>query len=596
LYSGFNTLFKRPEAPPRTGERVLVKPLNTNKKKASLYFAFLFFFLFPACGSQGRIRETPPENRGEGGESAPGRPAGTADEIRRLTETGVPSLLLRSLELIRSRDLGATEFGRVMTGVNAALIRSLYPDLRSRLPAVDLPQSHVYARILREAEQGVYIPPEPSNSPDFLRYVLPFLAFTGKTRPEQYQEALPYLEKAGELNPESVLPPYFLGCLYERAGKFSEAGEYYAKAWELSAECYPAALGRIRALDLSGKKEEARRMLSDLIIRFPDNLEVKRRLAVSYYENRDWSRAAAAIAEILQQNSRDGEFLLMQAHVLVEEGQFLQAQGPLDIYASGNTASNRLYLYLRARVQAEGFRNRDAALNYLRSLLRISAGDDEATLYAVRILRESGRNEDQEEGRELLSRLLRTPSPSPELTSLALQDAVRRENWQEARNYLSRLLNERRSIQDLLDAYTVERGLGNNARALSYARELSERDTSNEEGITAYISALVDTGRREEAVRMIESRLSAAAGGPLKSRYYYLRSRTRTNEETMMNDLRSSLFEDPRNLSALIAMFEIYRRRRDERRAVYYLRQALALAPNNPLLKRYEGEYSGALN
>jgi len=62
-----------------------------------------------------------------------------------------------------------------------------------------------------------------------------------------------------------------------------------------------------------------------------------------------------------------------------------------------------------------------------------------------------------------------------------------------------------------------------------------------------------------------------------------------------MNDLRSSLFEDPRNLNALIAMFEIYHRRRDERRAVYYLKQALALAPDNPRLKRYETEYAAAL-
>jgi cytochrome c-type biogenesis protein CcmH/NrfG len=62
-----------------------------------------------------------------------------------------------------------------------------------------------------------------------------------------------------------------------------------------------------------------------------------------------------------------------------------------------------------------------------------------------------------------------------------------------------------------------------------------------------------------------------------------------------MNDLRSSLFEDPRNLNALIAMFEIYRRRRDDNRAVFYLKQALALAPDNPQVKRYASEYSALL-
>jgi tetratricopeptide (TPR) repeat protein len=283
----------------------------------------------------------------------------------------------------------------------------------------------------------------------------------------------------------------------------------------------------------------------------------------------------------------------MRAHALVEQGQYLQAQASLDLYASINSA-NPLYLFLRARVQAEGYHNRDAALTYLRSLLR-GLPNDEASVYAARLLMESPRPEDQAEGRDLLLRLLSVPNPSLTVVGLALQDAVRRESWREAQPYLRRLLEERRSVQDLFYAYAVEHGQGNNAAALSYARELYEKDSSNEEGIITYISALIDTGRRSEAGDMIESRLSVLAGGVLKSRYFYLRSRIRGAEDSVMNDLRSSLFEDPRNLDALIAMFEIYHRRRDERRAVYYLKQALALAPNNPQLKRYGLEYADSL-
>jgi len=353
-------------------------------------------------------------------------------------------------------------------------------------------------------------------------------------------------------------------------------------------------------MGVQGRTQEALRFLSDLVVRFPDNIQVKRQLALAYYQAGDWSRAEAAVAEILQRDSRDGEFVLMRARIFVEEGQFLQAQAPLDIYSTINP-NNKLYLFLRARVQAEGYHNRDAALNYLRSIMRSSPGvgseavDNEASVYAARLLMESPRPADQSEGRDIMKRLLAVPSPSLEVIALALDDAVRREAWKDARPYLTRLLDERRSNQDLLAAYNVERAQGNNAAALSYARELYERDRSNEEGTIAYISALVDTGRQDEASKMIESRLSGMAGGPLKSRYFYLRSRIRGNEELMMNDLRSSLFEDPRNLDALISMFEIYRRRKDDRRAVYYLKQALALAPDNPQLKRYETEYAAAL-
>jgi Tfp pilus assembly protein PilF len=333
-------------------------------------------------------------------------------------------------------------------------------------------------------------------------------------------------------------------------------------------------------------------------------LQIKRQLALAYYRGGDWSRAETAVAEILQHDNRDGEFVLMRARILVEQGQFLQAQTPLDIYSSINP-NNRLYLFLRARVQSEGHHNRDAALNYLRSILRNTDNGNgvlwnaelaaQSSVYTARLLIESVRPEDQNEGRTLLAALLAVPSPSLEVTGLALEDAVRREAWGDARTFLARLLEERRSPQDLFAAYTVEKAQGNNAAALSYAREFYERDRSNEDGIIAYISALIDTGREDEASRMIESRLNGMAGGVLKSRYYYLRSRIRTGEEAEMNDLRASLFEDPRNLNALIAMFEIYHRRRDERRAVYYLKQALSLAPNNLRLKRYEAEYAAAL-
>ena len=138
----------------------------------------------------------------------------------------------------------------------------------------------------------------------------------------------------------------------------------------------------------------------------------------------------------------------------------------------------------------------------------------------------------------------------------------------------------------------MEKEQGNFTAALSYARELYERNRSDDEGNLTYISALIDVKRYDEAARMIESRIGSAAGGVLKSRYFFLRSQTRANEDLIMSDLRSSLFEDPRNLNAIIATFEIYHRRGDERQAVYYLRQALALAPDNLRLKRYEIEYA----
>ncbi|MDR0690207.1 MAG: hypothetical protein LBG08_08115 [Spirochaetaceae bacterium] len=518
---------------------------------------------------------------------------GIAAEIRSSVELGTPSFLIKALDLIRTRNLGSAEFGRAMNMVIVTTIQKIYPDMQTPLPLLDPPQTHRYARILRDAEQGKYTPPAP-ESKDYLEHILPFFALLSAEEEKEFPRAIPDLQRAKQINSHAVLASYFLGIAYERLGRLSEASEEYSLAYELSPDCYPAILGLTRIMNASGKNEEAFRVLSNLVIRYPDNIAIKRQMALAYYHNRDWSRAEGAVAEILQRNNRDSEFLLMQAHVLVERGQFLQAQAPLDLYAAANV-NNRLYLFLRARVQSEGYRNRDAALNYLRAILRVNPDDEEAAVYATRLLMGSVRPEDQAEGRNLLQGLLKKDSPSLVVVSLEVEDAIRREAWNEAGAYLKRLLSQRRSSRDLLFAYRIEQGLGNNSEALAYAQELYERNPADEEGVVAYISALISVGRLNEASQMIESRLNSLPGGSLKSRFYYLRSRLQTNEELIMNDLRSSLFEEPRNLFALTAMFEIYHRRRDERRAVYYLKQALALAPENPQLRRYEAEYSALL-
>jgi tetratricopeptide (TPR) repeat protein len=476
---------------------------------------------------------------------------------------------------------------------------TLYPAIQAELPSRDPPLTHSYSRILREAERGIYIAPN-WNSLDFLEHTLPFLAyyppFSGRSFPaESYLAALPDLEKAVELNRDSVLAAYFLGIVHEHTGGLEKALAQYYTVWEAFPDAYPAALGFARIMTTQGRNEEAVRFLYDLSAHFPDNTDVKRQLAIAYYNSGDWLRADAVTTEILQHNSRDGEFLLMRAHILVEQGAFLQAQAPLDIYSSVNP-TNSLYLFLRARIQHEAFNNKSSALGFLRTILRTSTPADtiyhEVAIYTARLLMESSQPQEQAEGRALLNQILSAPNPPLNAVSLALGDAIRRESWTEARTYLARLLAERRSSEYLLAAYTVESVQGNNAAAFSYARELFERDPANEEGAIAYISALIEIGRIDEAVRMIDERLDSMSGGELKSRYHFLRSRTRDNEEMVLNDLRSSLFEDPRNLNALIVSFEIFHRRNDERRAVFYLRQALALAPDNLRLMLYAEEYN----
>jgi tetratricopeptide (TPR) repeat protein len=523
---------------------------------------------------------------------------GLAGEIRSLIEHGSPHSLAGAVDLIQNRSLDTSEYGRLMNAIAAAIFRSVYPDTQAHYLPPDPPSIGVYARILREAGKGVYITP-PDNSRDFLEYVLPLLAYyqSGKLSGDfllRNQELWLNLERASRLNPSSVLPPLFQGALYEQNGDDAKAEASYNRALKLADDCYPAELGLARIMDRRGEQEDVFARLNGLLTRYPGNIGVKKELARIHAARGEWSEAEAITAEILRRDPRDGEFLLLKAFAALEQGDYYDASSALDIYALIDSG-NRQYLFLRARLQAEAYHNRESALTYLRSLVRSYPGDIEARVYMAGLLVDSPRPEDAAEGRTILADLLRSPDPPAELLALAVKDAVHREAWQEARQNMERLFAVRRYNVDLLNAARVERGLGNYEASFVYARELFALEPSGEDAVFAYITALIDTGRRSEASTMIGRRLSTASGGGQKSRYYYLRSRLRPGGEAAMNDLRSSLFEDPRNFNALTAMFEIYHNRGDIRRAVFYLKQALSIAPDNPTLKRHEAEYRAAL-
>ncbi|MCL2374472.1 MAG: tetratricopeptide repeat protein, partial [Treponema sp.] len=393
----------------------------------------------PAPNASARPAEFPITS----GHSVPagGSGGGLVEEIRSHTERGTPSSLLYALEIIHSRNLGGSEFGRAMNFVNITLLRTLYPSIQANLPPVDPPLLNIYSHILREAERGIYTPPRP-NSSDYLEFVLPFLAYyPGRNRnpdgsrrqggaerpvpPERFLAVMPDLQAAAGKNRGSVLAGYFIGVVMEQTGRLDEASRQYSMLWEQFPEFFPAPLGIARIMKTRGNSREVVGFLSGLTSHFPGNLQVMRQLALAHYHAGDWARAETAVAEILQRNPRDADFVLMRAHILVEQGQFLRAQAPLDIYAAINP-SNTLFLFLRARVQAEGFNNRDAALGYLRTILRNPPTPanrivhDEASVYAVRLLFASPRPADQAEGRELLARLLAVPTPPLEAVALAL--------------------------------------------------------------------------------------------------------------------------------------------------------------------------------
>jgi tetratricopeptide (TPR) repeat protein len=519
---------------------------------------------------------------------------GVASRVRALCDNGSVSSLREAADVLKENGVEQSEFGRVMNAVIAALLEKVYGIPPSAVP--EPPKNHAYSKILAEAGRGIYREPPP-ESDDYLEYVLPFLALLGDTSYGRFAAALGDLERAAAIDPVGVLSPYFTGFAMERMENYDEAVVMYSKALALSPECYPAVFGIIRIFQMRGLNEEALKLLATESRKYPDNVMIKRELARAYLGERDWDSAEILLEQALEETPDDPVLNLMRATVLFENGRYVQTQAVLDRLATV-TPEDRDYLLLRARLQNEGFKNRENAVAILNPLYKLDPDDFPVALYLTRLMLESAASSEQAEGRKMLQGLLMPQHGGENIPLdailLASADAVRRADWQEARKYQDRILAERRTSATLLDAFRVAQGSNDSRTALALAQELVQEYPSYESGRLAYAEALIDSGRHSEALRLIDERIPALGSGVFKSRYYYLRGLLRGDMDSAVSDFRASLFENPRNLDALKALVELYHKRGDTRHVVYYLRQALAIAPRDPVLLQYQKDYEAS--
>ena len=76
----------------------------------------------------------------------------------------------------------------------------------------------------------------------------------------------------------------------------------------------------------------------------------------------------------------------------------------------------------------------------------------------------------------------------------------------------------------------------------------------------------------------------------MKSFLYYERSFLASSEDAVLVDLRSSLTANPRNRDALFRLYKIYYNKKEYRKAQYYLKQVVALSPNDDSLLKLNSE------
>ena len=499
-------------------------------------------------------------------------------------ENGSPDTIRSAMAALRQSKSGELdESSKVLAAVAADIMKLVWP---SEKVTWDIPvntEDTPYTGALNSVKQGIF--DSSTGNVDFLTILLPALVILNNSADISVYDSCERAAKAAlELRSDSVLANYIMSCVYEKKRNFKSAEEYLEKAYNASPKTEELALAFARVLRSNGKLTLASSVLGG-IEGGSNAISVLKQNAYLAFDAGDYDSAELYVAKVLQQTPNDLEFLLFRAKILVEKKDFIHAVSLLDVYARQDSTSIE-YLVLRARVQLDWSKNTTAATETVEKALQLYPEDVDALMFAARISSETDSPVAGKYADELAAKVLEKRPGNQEAMTYALDGLIQRENWQEAYTASRSLVVSGNVSSAVVEKYVnICIKLGKNNEAYEYAKSKFDANPSDETLLQTYILAYSKVGNRDAVVKYIDSLMNSSSA-KVKSYLYYRRSYLQLTEEKSLADLRSSLIANPRNSDALFRLYELYYAKQDYRKAQYYLRQVVAINPNDTSFKK----------
>ncbi|MCR4940967.1 MAG: hypothetical protein K5930_12810 [Treponemataceae bacterium] len=490
-----------------------------------------------------------------------------------------PLSLREAAKSLEKTDLAAyTEEEGVLLYIMSAVMKYAWPseDIDWVVPA-DLPDND-YTAAVESVKMGVY--DTSAGNADFFTLVLPSLLLCAqKDRTGFFSDSKKALDEAASKYKDSVLLHYLYGILNSRMGNDAAALLEYEIAYTLDVSCFETSCAFANALIAADRIEDAKIIADRLYVVNPGNVDVLKLCALTSYNTGDMIAAESFVAQILQREPDNTEYVLFRAKILFNKGEYIKVSSLLDVYAKTNR-TNRDYLLLKARLLMIWNKNTTSAASVIQDAISRYPDDEEVILLAASIASETGTMINGKTASELVLPVLRTDPGNPEALRVRVKEAVREEAWEEAYEYSSLLLVSDDSDSSKLLHVETCLNTSRITEASVLVRELYEKNNLDESVLEYYVKVLIAEGNSSQALAIIEKRIPAASS-KLKSSLYYERSRLQTSSDRILADLRSSLTSNPRNRNALFALYSYYMDVSDYRKAQYYLKQVLALDPSD---------------
>lgn len=498
-------------------------------------------------------------------------------------EIGSPSSLRRAVQSIRKQSSELTENEKVLIAVGSNIMQMVWTNERVDWESPDVSMGNSYLGAINSARNGIY--DTSTGNVDFLTIVLPSLVVTKVSDVSPFfDDSEAALKKGLSLCPDSVLASYLLGILYKKNSMYDEAVGQFHNASKKAPEVFQVLFAYAESLYLSGNAQEAEIQINSLLGKYPSDMGVLKLGAQIYFLKKDYAKAEEYISRVLQQEPNDLESVLFRARILIQKKDYIHAASLLDVY-SRQDSSSREYLLLRSQIQFEWSKNNTAAVATIETALKNYPGDKDVLLYAARISSATGLLVAGQSA-EYYANLVLSVSPDEKSALFyATEGFIRQKEWQKAYEASSKLISGADSDREtLFNHVEICLALKHYDEAWNLVSQAYRQSPSDENVIQAYISVMVASGRNAQALSLINQQIDSA-GAKLKSFLYYQRSFLRDSESLSLSDLRSSLIANPRNSDALYRLYEIYYAKNDYRKAQYYLKQVVALNPNDSELR-----------
>ena len=572
--------------------------LKIKNKSSSIliFFALLSIFagFLSSCASAPEKEEKSPEEPGASSIPLNREPRqqsffwGISEEALSDIEKASPQSIRHGLSLLRKSDLEYRENEKVLIYTAVNIMQTAWPSEKIDFEEPLLSSDSPYSGAIRSVKYGLY--DTSTGKSDYLLTLLPSLVIVKAEDVSMfYKDAVEDLTVCLKKYPDSVLVNYLFGLLYRKNKEFERAQTYLAQAAKGQSENFECAYAQAENLNMLGKYKESFSISQELLEKNPRNISVLNLNAKNAFKLKNYSVSEECIAKILQNNPNDLESLLFRIRILVEKKDFIHAASLLDVYSRQDSTS-RDYLLLRARVQYDWSKNTSAAIATVESALRMYPDDQELKLFAARLANVSKTKISGKSSEDIANDVLMNDPANDIALQYAVEGLVQKGEWKKAYEQSSIIVARPNADQESIFLHIkICLAIGKNDEAWNFISPLYKAQPSDEQVVQTYITVLQESGKSSQALNLI-NQLLPDSSSRMKSFLYYRRSLLKSREEEVLSDLRSSLIANPRNSESLFKLYEIYYKKKDYRKAQYYLKQVVALNPNDINMRNLSDE------